>query len=57
MIQKIKQLLGVCDHKWEVIETVSFRSYKWFGFSDVQTVKYHYHQKCKQCGKLKKTIL
>lgn len=58
MSKIIQILLGLCDHKWEIIYTFAVRRFKYtILFDEIQITKYEYHLQCSKCGKIKKTTL
>jgi hypothetical protein len=51
MINLVKKLLGLCDHKWEIINQFELKK------SSGSYVGTSYHLKCSKYGKLDNKIL
>ena len=48
MIRWLRKVLGLCEHKWKIIDTIRVRDYR----SD-QVVGYEKILQCVNCGNLK----
>jgi hypothetical protein len=49
MIKKIRKYLGLCDHKWKIINISDVQHISDFGSKPLT----YYHQQCEHCGKIK----
>lgn len=58
MINKLRAMLGGCEHKWNVIEVfdnIDSAASRRYG-RDVIVGKI-YHQQCESCGKIRKVVV
>lgn len=54
-MKRIKELLGLCNHKYKIIEKVDLFGYKSHNYQYVEVLTgAEYILQCEHCGKIKK---